>query len=86
MCEVRVHGCCCGDSVFDSSCEMLWCYAAGEAHPLREQQLRKAGQERLVLNDAMFHAASCGVRHVPSPWPRRWWTPPPAAGNKRGCF
>ena len=31
-------------------------YPADEARPLREQPLRKAGQEQLVLCDAMFHA------------------------------
>jgi hypothetical protein len=31
-------------------------YPADEARLLREQHLRKAGQEQLVLNDALFHA------------------------------
>jgi hypothetical protein len=31
-------------------------YPADEARLLREQQLRKAGQEQLVLYDAMAHA------------------------------
>jgi hypothetical protein len=41
-------------------------YPADEARLLREQQLRKAGQEQLVLNDAMFHAgvARCAARAI----------------------
>jgi hypothetical protein len=41
--EIRRAGCC-------------GVYPADEARLLREQQLHKAGQEQLVLNDAMFHA------------------------------
>ena len=44
-------------------------YPADEARLLREQPLRKAVHEQLVLNDAMFHAGV--VRHVPAPWPCR---------------
>jgi len=40
---------------------------ADEARALREQPRRKAGQEKLVLNDTMFHAGVVGVRHVPVP-------------------
>jgi hypothetical protein len=53
---------------------------ADEARLLREQPLRT------VLNDTMFHAGVVGVRHVPVPSLVGWWTPPAAAGKKRGCL
>jgi hypothetical protein len=41
-------------------------YPADEGRLLREQQLRKAWQEQLVLNDALFHAGVvwCAARAI----------------------
>ena len=71
--EIRRAGCC-------------GVYPAEEARLLREQQLRKAGQEQLVRYDAMSHACVVWCAARAGAWPRWWWTPQPAAGKRRGCL
>ena len=61
-------------------------YPADEARLLREQPLRKAGQEQLVLMTPCLRRR----RTVRGTCQRHglvgWWTPPAAAGKKHGCL